>query len=362
MKTRLFTLTACLLLGLSACKRDEPVTDPVPYEFSIPSGYPQPVQPPDNVATEEGVALGRRLFYDKRLSADNSMSCASCHKQEDAFTDVNRFSVGIHGQPGVRNSMALINLAFNPNQFFFWDGRAVTLEQQVFEPVRNPVELASDWNSTVQKIKSEPVYPPLFKAAFGSETIDSVRISKAIAQFLRTIVSFNSRFDKWAKGEGTLTPQEQNGLSLIQSQTKGDCFHCHNSADRLFSRYGHTNNGLDPQSAWSNPGFDFGRSKVTGNPADKAKFKVPTLRNIMLTPPYMHDGRFATMEDVLIGHYLTGGKVSETIDPLMEYSPQAMPANPGLNLTPQDIQDIIAFLHTLTDTDLTTNPKFANPW
>jgi len=360
MKTR-FVVGALAVLSLLACNKDK-VPDPTPYAFNIPSGYPQPLQPTDNVTTNEGAELGRRLFYDKRFSDDNTMSCAPCHKQANAFTDPAQFSTGIHGQMGNRNSMALINLAFNQNQKFFWDGRSETIEKQIFEPVRNPIELASNWVSVVNKIKADPIYPPLFEAAFGTTDIDSIKISKAIAQFLRTIVSFNAPFDKWARGEGNLTAQELNGLNLIQSQTKGDCFHCHNSADRLFSRYGHTNNGLDPQAAWSNPGFDFGRSLVTGAASDKAKFKVPTLRNIMLTAPYMHDGRFATMEDVMVNHYLTGGKVSETIDPLMEYSPQAMPSNPGLNLTPQDIQDIIAFLHTLTDTELTTNPKFSDPW
>lgn len=356
-------IVLCMVSALFSCRENEGTpADPTPYAFNIPSGYPQPIQPADNITTVEGAELGRRLFYDVRLSADNSMSCATCHKQENAFSDVNQFSLGIHGGHTNRNSMALINLTFNANQHFFWDGRAETIERQVFEPVRNPLEMASDWNTAVQKIKNESVYPPLFEAAFGSKDVDSVRISRAIAQFLRTIVSFGSPFDKWARGEGPLTAQQQNGLNLIQSQTKGDCFHCHNSADRLFSRYGHTNNGLDPQSAWADPAFDFGHFRVTGNPSDKAKFKVPTLRNIMLTAPYMHDGRFATMEDVLINHYLTGGQVSETIDPLMEYSPQAMPSNPGLNLTPQDVQDIIAFLHTLTDTELTTNPKLSNPW
>ena len=362
MKAR-FCAVAFLCVFLFSCKKDGgDAPDPTPYAFNIPSGYPQPLQPADNMTTEEGIELGRRLFYDTRLSANNAISCATCHRQEFAFTDQFQFSSGINGQLGHRNSMSLVNLAFNQNQHFFWDGRATSIEQQIFEPVRNPVEMASDWNTVVQKIKAESIYPPLFEKTFGNKDIDSVKISKAISQFLRAIVSFNAPFDKWARGEGTLTPQQLNGLNLIQSQTKGDCFHCHNSADRLFSRYGHTNNGLDPQSAWSNPNFDFGHFEVTGNVADKAKFKVPTLRNIMLTPPYMHDGRFATIEDVLIGHYLTGGQVSETIDPLMEYSPQIMPNNPGLNLTPQDVQDIVAFLHTLTDTELTNNPKFSNPW
>lgn len=353
-------MAALGLLPVFSCK--EKTTAPTPYNFNIPSGYPQPVQPADNMTTQEGVELGRRLFYDKRLSHDNSMSCGTCHSQKNAFTDPRPFSIGIHGDVGTRNSMALINLAFNPNQRFFWDGRAATLEEQIFEPVRNPKEMASDWNTVVTKLKQEPIYPAMFKAAFGSETIDSVTVSKAIAQFLRSIVSFNSPFDRYARGEGTLTAQQLNGLNLIQDQTKGDCFHCHNAADRLFSSYRMSNNGLDPQSAWGNPDFDFGYYLVTGNPADKAKFKVPTLRNIMITGPYMHDSRFATVEEVLINHYLSGGQVSETIDPLMEYSPQALPSNPGLNLTPQDVQDIIAFLHTLTDQDLITNPKFSDPW
>lgn len=360
-KVGFILLAAFPVLLFFSCTKDK-TPEPTPYDFKIPSGYPQPLQPANNITTVEGIELGRHLFYDKRLSHNNTQSCADCHKQEFAFTDPNQFSTGITGAQGNRNSMALINLTFNQNQRFFWDGRAATLEEQIFEPIRNPIEMASDWNTVVQKVKAEPVYKPLFLAAFGSEEVDSVRISKAIAQFLRSIVSFNSPFDLYAKGQGQLTPQQLNGLNLIQSQTKGDCFHCHNSSDRLFSRYGLTNNGLDPQSAWSDPNFDFGYYLVTGNPADKAKFKVPTLRNIMLTAPYMHDGRFATMEEVMVNHYIGGGQVSETIDPLMEFSPQANPANPGLNLTPQEVQDIIAFLHTLTDTDLTTNPKFSNPW
>jgi cytochrome c peroxidase len=333
-----------------------------PYAFGIPSGYPQPVEPGDNRTTVEGAELGRYLFYDTRLSADNSMSCASCHLQQNAFTDPRRYSIGINGQSGTRNGMALINLTFNPNQRFFWDHRAQTLEEQIFEPIRNPIEMASDWNTVVGKLKNDAFYRGMFREAFGNEQIDSVKISKAIAQFIRTLVSFNSPFDKWARGEGQLSPQELNGLSLIQDQTKGDCFHCHNSADRLFSNYRIMNNGLDPQSAWSNPDFDFGLYLVTGNPADKAKFKVPTLRNIALTAPYMHDGRFNTLEEVMVNHYLTGGQVSETIDPLMEFSPQSLPGNPGLNLTPQDIQDIIAFLNTLTDQEFISNPQFSDPW
>ncbi len=361
MKLRdVFGMIFLLLVGFTACRDKKVVT--TPYPFNIPSGYPQPVEPADNPTTVEGARLGRHLFYDVRLSENNSMSCATCHLQENAFTDPRQFSIGINGDVGTRNGMALMNLAFNPNQRFFWDHRAKTLEEQIFEPIRNPIEMASDWNTVVNKLKNDNFYKGMFREAFGSETIDSIRISKAIAQFLRTLVSFNSPFDKWARGEGQLTAQQLNGLNLIQDQSKGDCFHCHNAADRLFSNYRIMNNGLDPQSAWSNPNFDFGFYLVTGNPSDKAKFKVPTIRNIALTAPYMHDGRFNTLEEVLISHYLTGGQVSETIDPLMEFSPQALPGNPGLNLTPQEIQDIIAFMHALTDQEFITDPRFSDPW
>lgn len=351
MKGHFKILAACILLtslAFFSCGKNAKTT---PYDFNIPAGYPQPIDPSYNPTTVEGVALGRKLFYDKNLSANKSLSCASCHKQELGFTDNAQFSTGIHGQVGVRNSMTLINLAYNPYQRFFWDGRANTLEEQIFEPVRNPIEMGNNWNNVVAYLKSEKAYVNMFEDAFGTRKIDSTLVSKAIAQFLRTLISFNSKFDKYVRGEVNLTPSEMNGYNLIQSQTKGDCFHCHNAEDKLFTNMRMLNNGLDFESEWT----DLGYYNVTKNDFDKAKFKVPTLRNIMLSAPYMHDGRFMTVKDVIEQHYFYGGKMSSTIDPNMEY------LNIGLDLSASEIADIIAFLHTLTDEEFISNPKFSNP-
>lgn len=336
------------ILTLFSCGKKAKTT---PYNFNIPKGYPKPIDPSYNPTTVEGVALGRKLFYDKKLSANQSLSCASCHKQELGFTDNAQFSTGINGQIGHRNSMALINLAYNPYQRFFWDGRANTLEEQIFEPIRNPIEMGNTWDNVVAYLKSDKEYVTMFDEAFGTRKIDSTLTSKAIAQFVRTLISFNSKFDKYVRGETNLTPSELNGYNLIQSQAKADCFHCHNAEDKLFTNMRMLNNGLEFESEWT----DLGYYNVTKNDYDKAKFKVPTLRNIMLTAPYMHDGRFLTVKDVIEQHYFYGGKMSSTIDPNMEY------LNIGLDLSATEIADIIAFLHTLTDQEFITNPKFSNP-
>ncbi|MBL0912050.1 MAG: c-type cytochrome [Bacteroidia bacterium] len=341
----LFFLSLCLLWS---CSGKHQAT---PYDFNIPQGYPKPIEPSDNLTTVEGVKLGRKLFYDKRLSRDNTQSCGSCHQQEHGFSDPARFSKGIKGQEGHRQSMTLINLAYNPYQRFFWDGRAESLEQQAFEPVRNPIEMDNTWPEVVKRIRADKEYLNLFDEAFGTRKIDSTLVTKALAQFMRTLISFDSRFDKYVRGELNLTPSEFNGYNLIQSQVKGDCFHCHNAEDKLFTGMRLLNNGLDPESQWT----DMGYYNVTKNPADKAKFKTPTLRNIMVSGPYMHDGRFNTVKDVIEQHYFFGGNMSSTIDPNMEY------VNQGLDLSATDIQDIITFLHTLTDDSFLTDPEFSDP-
>ena len=205
--TRNFKILAISILfaslALFSCGKNAKTT---PYDFNIPAGYPTPIDPTYNPTTVEGVALGRKLFYDKNLSANKSLSCASCHKQEHGFTDNAQFSTGIHGQTGVRNSMVLINLAYNPYQRFFWDGRANTLEEQIFEPVRNPIEMGNNWNNVVAYLKSDKAYVNMFEDAFGTRKIDSTLTSKAIAQFLRTLISFNSKFDKYVRGEVNFTP------------------------------------------------------------------------------------------------------------------------------------------------------------
>ncbi len=343
-----------VILILKSCKKDDEILpyQPTPYDLQIPYGLPPMIIPWDNPLTEEGVELGRRLFYDERLSGNNTMSCASCHHPSMNFTDTAKFSTGIDGLKGNRNSMPLINLGWQ--RFFFWDGRAATLEEQIFEPVVNPIEMNDKWPDVVEELKQDNLYPDMFRHAFGTRGIDSVRVSKAIAQFLRTLISGNSKYDRMRRGLDTFTAQELAGMELFNRDKDennniagGDCFHCHGEptfSDNLFH-----NNALDATFA------DLGRGVVTGNVNDNGKFKSPTLRNIALTAPYMHDGRFEALGDV-IDHYSFGLVNSPTVDPLMKFV-----ADGGVLLTLTEKNQIIAFLHTLTDTDFATNPKFQDP-
>lgn len=355
MKKSFIILTAFIaIIILKSCKKDDEILDyqPTPYNLQIPYGFPQMVIPWDNPLTEEGVELGRRLFYDERLSGDNTMSCATCHHPSMNFTDTAQFSTGIDGYQGNRNSMPLINLGWQ--NFYFWDGRAATLEDQILQPVINPIEMNDKWPDVIAELKEDNLYPEMFRKAFGSRGIDSVKVSKAIAQFLRTMISGNSKYDRMRQGLEAFTPQELAGLELFNRDKDeanniagGDCFHCHGEptfSDNLFH-----NNALDATFA------DLGRAIVTGNPNDAGKFKSPTLRNIALTAPYMHDGRFATLSDV-VDHYSFGLVNSPTVDPLMKFV-----ADGGVLLTPTEKNQIIAFLNTLTDTDFATNPKFQDP-
>ncbi len=302
--------------------------------------------PEDNPITVEGVELGRMLFYDKRLSGDNTMSCASCHLQSSAFTDPEQFSEGIDGEIGERNAMQIINAGWFTS--YFWDGRAESLEHQAFGPVVNPVELNETWPNVEAKISEDPDYPAMFANVFGTETVDSVRISKAISQFERTLLSFNSKFDDYFYGDFTgFTASEENGFDIFFSE-KGDCIHCHSGPILTDNEF--RNNGLDFELT------DLGLGEVTGDPDDDGKFKVPTLRNIEFTAPYMHDGRFATLEEV-VEHYNSGVKAdSPNLDPEMEH------ASEGLNLTEQEKVDLINFLKTFTDPEFINNPDFSDPF
>jgi cytochrome c peroxidase len=364
----LLTISA-LVLALVACRRPKPEEPDAPgpggghvttpYALAIPPGFPPMPIPADNPLTVEGVKLGRHLFYEKRLSGDNTMSCASCHLQTHAFTDPERFSTGIDGIQGTRNSMALINLGWEDR--FFWDGRATSLEQQIFFPVRDPIEMHETWPGAVAKLHDDVGYQRMFREAFGTTTVDSVKVSKAIAQFLRTLISANSKFDKWVRGEEMLTPDEQLGFLLTQQeggdpalglggQWGADCFHCHPHGGGRFTDGIMRNNGLDPESGWTDLGF----FNVTGSPGDRAKFKTPTLRNVAVTGPYMHDGRFQTLAEV-IDHYNSGGHPSPTIDPNMKFT------QGGLMLTPEKKAQLLAFLNTLTDWDFINDQRFTDP-
>ena len=300
--------------------------------------------PADNPSTVQGVALGRRLFHDPVLSRDGTQSCASCHKPEFAFADTGRrFSLGVEGMEGTRNTPTLANVAWN--LLHFWDGRAGSLEDQAVGPVANPIEMAESWDNVVAKLQHHPDYPDLFCEVFGTDEISQTRVVQAIAQFERTMVSNNSRYDRWLRGTLELTPAEQRGLILFEDE-RGDCFHCH-TPPHLFTDLLFHNNGLDADPP------DPGLSATTGRTTDRGKFKTPTLRNVALTAPYMHDGRFETLEEVL-DHYISGGVHSPNLDPLIR-------VGVGLPLDEQQKQDIIAFLHALTDTTFVNNPDFRAP-
>lgn len=339
-----------IFIGCSS-KNEEEEYIPKPTELEIPEILKQkliaPVIPSTNPLTEEGIALGKKLFFDKLLSKNNTQSCASCHNPKKAFTDETRFSDGVDGVFGKRNSMPLYNLAWNFDDRFTWDGKELSLERQAFEPVRNLIEMHSIWTEVEKKLQKHPEYPILFKQAFGTSKIDSTLVTKAIAQFERTLISANSKFDKHLLGEAQLTPEELNGFNVFMDENKGDCFHCHGSNNNpLWTDNKFHNNGLD------NIFTDLGFGKVTGDSNDNGKFKTPSLRNLAFTAPYMHDGRFSTLEEV-INHYSEGLKSSSTIDPLMKKLDKG-----GVQLTEKDKEDLKAFLLSLSDYDFINNTKF----
>ena len=309
--------------------------------------------------TAEGVELGRFLFYEKKLSGDNSMNCATCHMPQNSFSDPNQYSTGIDGIQGNRQSMALINMGWE--NFFFWDGGKTTLEKQILEPVINPIEMHESWKNAVKKLDQDMAYRNMFFRAFGEGGIDSTKAAKAIAQFIRTLISGQSKFDVMYKYENSmpLTAAEQSifqtidveewaGYDIFKSLDGADCFHCHNGPLMRVKKF--SNNGLLP-----NAFNDLGRAHVTNNPEDNYKFKVPTLRNIALTAPYMHDGRFANLDEV-IEHYSSGIHMSSTIDPLIEFGSQG-----GVQLDAQEKYLLKKFLLTLTDNNFVNNPKFKDP-
>ena len=340
-----------VLIGIGCSKDvslisdDSNYTGPTPYTLTIPAGFPSMNIPADNPMTVEGIALGRRLFFDPILSGDNSISCGSCHLQQFGFTDsLQQFSTGIDNIAGTRNSMPLINLGWERN--FFWDGGASNLESQVVGPIENPIEMHETLSNALSELNAHPEYPALFRKAFGSEIINTANLIKAIAQFERTLISGNSRFDKFMQQGIPLSQQETRGMDLFINFQKGDCVHCH-VLGSTFTDHEFRNNGLDSVSE------DDGRGRITLLASDMGKFKTPGLRNIAVTGPYMHDGRFATLEQVL-EHYNTGIKPHPNLDPRLS------DVTPG-RMTSQDIQDIVAFLNTLTDEEFLTNPNFKKP-
>jgi cytochrome c peroxidase len=327
--------------GLSrGTSRVEIAPNATPYRLTILQFAPQPDLPHDNPLTGEGVALGSRLFFDWRLSADNLESCATCHNPHLAFSQPRRFSRGVDGDIGTRNAMPLENLAWKSS--FFWDGRAATLREQVLQPIQNPIEMHESLAGVVAKISADRNYHRLFASAFGSPEVTSDKIARALEQFLLVQVSFDSKFDRVMNGAAQFTDEEQRGFILFNTefdpyhgQHGADCFHCHGGP--LFQSQSFANNGLDTAFR------DLGRYKVTKRTGDEGKFAVPTLRNVAVTAPYMHDGRFRTLEEV-VEHYCTGMKRSATLDPNLAKHPGG-----GLPLSAEDKEALVAFLKTLTD-------------
>ena len=343
--TLLVFCTAISLIGKDKkTKRGglQPYTIPLP-EF-VADYYDKMPLPEGNPLTKEGVELGRKLFYDKQLSVNNTISCGSCHKQEFAFSDNRKFSLGVHDSVGIMNSMALFNMGWA--KAFFWDGRSPSLDEQMTDPIINRLEMAGNWGDVLNRLNADPHYPAMFKKVFGTDKINSSLVMKAMTQFELTLVSFNTKFDKYYfDGEAdALTPQEERGLDIFFGY--GSCNHCH--SDVLLTDNFFRNNGLDLNP---HPGL----YNTTGKETDRGRMKVPSLRNIALTAPYMHDGRFATLEDVL-DFYSTGiQQKSPNIDE------HIVPLGRGLQLTPAQKQDLIAFLHTLTDSSFIKNKAFSDP-
>lgn len=311
-----------------------------PPAFTVPPGWPVPVYDfRDNPVTRAGFALGRRLFHDPALSRDGSVSCAHCHQQFAAFAHYDHpVSHGIDNRNGARNAPGLYNLAWLPA--LMWDGAAHHLEVQALGPITNPLEMDQDLPGLLERLEADAGYRAAFAAAFGSPGIDSQRLLRALAQFTGTLVSAGTRYDRFRQGEvAALTATEQQGLAVF----RGRCAHCH--AEPLLSDFRYRGNGLDAAPR------DRGRATVTGRAEDEGRFRTPSLRNVGLTPPYMHDGRFDTLEQVL-DFYATGVIDSPALDPVLRG---------GIVLGAEDRAALLAFLGTLDDAELVADRRYADP-
>ncbi len=331
------------ILFFAACERDAVIKEELPAEdihLVVPQGWPYPVYDfSGNTLTKEGFILGRKLFYDTKLSKDNSISCGSCHQQFAAFSHFeHKVSHGIYGLLGTRNAPPIFNMNWQTN--FMWDGGINHIEVQPLAPITNPVEMDEDIVEVLGRLQGDASYPKMFKDAFGTEVVTSQLMFKAMAQFMGMLVSYNSKFDMYTRGETSLTTSEINGKNLFQQK----CNTCHTAP--LFTNSQYMNNGLDTVFA------DAGRGKITQMAADSGTFKVPSLRNVALSPPYMHDGRFNTL-DAVLEHYIHGVKNSSTLSTEL--------AGP-ITLSNEEKADILAFLNTLTDNTFIHDERFKDPF
>lgn len=338
-----------LSLVLIGCSTDD--YKPIPDVDKDIIKWVKPVNFPElaytfnnNVLKTSRFELGKKLFHDPRLSEDNTISCASCHVKELAFSDAGkRFSVGIDGLVGKRNAPAIQNMAFNDE--YFYDGASNNLEMVPIVPIHNEIEMRGDLPKILDKLRLDIEYQQMFKKAYNDEKMTSTSMLKALAQYMTLLVSSNSKYDKYVRKEagGYLSDIEQKGLALFRQ----NCSSCH-STD-LFTDNSFRNNGVAVNLVRN----DKGREEVSGDPEDRYKFKVSTVRNITLTAPYMHDGSIATLEEVL-DFYSSGVQDSPTLDPLLRQKNGKV----GIPMTTEEKKAILAFLHTLTDYEFINNPKY----
>ncbi len=382
MKTQFTCLLALSLAFLFSCEEltnqtEEEIFDPVnlsdyldlpenaynysdidvPDFFTLQPNTEQDNTPNNNKVTDWGATLGRVLFYDKILSGNNTISCSSCHLQSAGFSDSNQFSIGFEGGFTGRNSMGISNAKYYENGHFFWDERAETLEDQVLMPIQDDVEMGLTLTEMVGKIEEQPYYPVLFEQVYGDEEVTPERVSLALSQFVRSIVSYQSKYDVGRAQVNNpqqdfpnFTDIENLGKQVFFDQ-RGDCARCHTTD--LFVGDAPRNNGLDAVLT------DLGLGAVTGNANDDGKFKVGSLRNIELTAPYMHDGRFETLEEV-VEHYDSGVQASATLDNRLTLQNSNQPRR--LNLSVNEKNALVSFMKTLTDQTLAEEERFSDPF
>ena len=369
---QLLYLLACiaLLVGFAGCRKEEQSVATtgtrLPYLPSMPYSYALPEMPEhfnaqlqqtaasilsDDPITDAGATLGRVLFYERGLSASRTISCGSCHHQEHGFADAWARSTGHTGLRTRRNSMHLVNQFYSRRQF--WDLRATTLEAQVLMPIQDAVEMGLTLDEASERLRAMPYYPSLFTEAFGDDSITVDRMALALAQFVRSIVSYRTQYDVGeANGFVDYTPLEVDGKNLFYSGTTR-CNQCHMTAN--FNNQDARNTGLDMEYT------DNGRGEVTGDPEDQGKFKIPSLRNVALSAPYMHDGRFNTLEEV-VEHYNSGVQQHPNLDDRLTVEGSVGGEPLRMDLSANDKQALVAFLRTLTDEPLIVDPRFSDPF
>jgi len=327
--------------GLGSCRKQDNPNDLTLVQQEIPDGFPAPFYRfADNPLTKEGIELGRQLFYDGRLSLDGNYPCSSCHQQIAAFgTYQHDLSHGYNGSHTLRNAPVLFNLAWQDK--FHWDGEFSTLFDEAAQPINGHIEMAETFNGVIDKLQEDASYRQQFRKIFRSSFISPELVLKALAQFTGSMTSANSRYDRYKKGTAAFTLQEEHGYQLFLAH----CNSCHR--EPLFTDYSLRNTGLPVDNFLK----DYGRLRITHDPADSMKFKVPTLRNVNISSNYMHDGRFNTLAQCL-NHYRTGVQQSSTLDPLLTN---------GIPLTDTEANNLAIFLRTLTDSAFLEDNRYSKP-